>query len=273
MTVEKDFYIIGALNVTPDSFFDGGKYLAIEDTVKRAGEMLQAGADIIEIGGESSGPRSSEVPLEEELSRTVTAIHEIKEAYPQAHLSVDTWKAEVARQAIEAGVMMVNDVTAGRGDSGMFSVLASFSVKVVLMYSKDPTARTTIDEKLYENVIETIRLFLAERKNEAIKQGIDASRIILDPGLGHFVSSDPQYSFHILAELQKFTELGSPIFISPSRKSFLAGSEKLPTDERLPGTIVASALAVMNGATYIRTHDVLEVRRACEIASSIRSAT
>lgn len=264
--------IVGVLNLTPDSFYDGGKAMSSDAAVKRAGEMFQAGADVVEIGGESTGPGSPDVSAEDELKRTIDSIKAIKEAYPHGVLSIDTYKAEVAAKAIDAGVGMVNDVTAGRSDKQMFSTLAKYpEVPVVLMYSKDATPRTTVEAKYYDNVVDTVKSFLRERKDEAVHQGISADRIILDPGLGHFVSSNPEFSFQIIARLSEFLELGSPLFISPSRKSFLEGKEKLPTAERLSGTIAASSLAVQNGASYIRTHDVLEVRRACEIAFAICS--
>ena len=254
--------IVGALNVTPDSFHDGGKYLSIEAAVERAGQMLNDGAEIIEIGGESTGPKSPEVPLEEELQRVIPVITAIRKAYPAAHISVDTWKSAVAHEALTAGVMMINDVTAGRSDSKMFTVLAHSSAQYVLMYSKDATPRTSIHAQHYDDVVKTVMSFLRERKAAAVSAGIPTDRIILDPGLGHFVSSDPKYSFEILRRLREFDTLGSPLFLSPSRKSFLAGARNLPTEERLPGTIAASVIAVLNGASYIRTHDVRELRRA-----------
>jgi dihydropteroate synthase len=137
------------------------------------------------------------------------------------------------------------------------------------MYSKDPTPRTTIAATAYTDVVTTIKAFLQARRDAAITAGIPANCIILDPGLGHFVSSDAKYSFEILAKLKEFQCLGCPIFVSPSRKSFLAGPENLPTEKRLPGTIAASVIAALNGSTYIRTHDVFEIRRACAILSAI----
>lgn len=265
-----NFQIVGVLNVTPDSYYDGGKFNSAEAAVKRAGEMLEEGADIIEVGGESTGPGSEDVPLEEERKRAISIIKALREAYPQAQISIDTYKAPIASDAIESGVMMVNDVTAGRGDPEMFSVLAKSDVLFVLMYSKDDSARTTIQEKQYDDVTTTVMEFLSERKELAVQAGISKERIILDPGMGHFVSSDPKYSFKLLEELKKLSELGCPLFVSPSRKSFLAGSENLPTEERLPGTIAASAVAVLNGAIYIRTHDILPVRRGCDTALRLR---
>jgi dihydropteroate synthase len=263
-------HIVGVLNVTPDSFHDGGRFTSVEDAVHRAGELIAQGADIVEIGGESTGPHSAAVSTEEEMVRVLPVLEAIRSAYPQARLSIDTYKSAVAAAAIKRGVIMVNDVTAGRADPDFFSVVAASKTSLVLMYSKDANPRTTLGENSYTDVIQSVSYFLRERRDAAAAAGIDSSRIILDPGLGHFVSSDPQYSFEILGRLQELLHLECPLFISPSRKSFLAGGENLQTADRLSGTIAASAIAVLHGATYIRTHDVVETRRACEIAQAIR---
>ncbi len=256
--------IVGALNVTPNSFHDGGQFMDEDTAVRRAGEMIKDGADIVEIGGESS-LNAAAVSSEEELRRVIPVLQRLRAEHPATLFSVDTSKSSVAEEAIKAGVMMINDVSAGRADPKMFSIVAPSPVKLVLMYSKDipPTA---ISDQKYDDVIVTIRELLAARADVAIKAGVSAERIIIDPGLGFFLSSDPSYSFQVLAHLHEFSSLGFPIFLSPSRKSFLAGSEKLPPADRLPGTIAASVIAVLHGASYIRTHDVLEVRRACEVA-------
>lgn len=263
--------IVGILNVTPDSYFDGGKFASVDAAVKRAGQMLRDGADIIDIGGESTGPNSKDVTEQEERARVIAIIKAIKRAYPGAVLSIDTYKSGIAREAIEAGVSMINDVTAGRSDQKMFDVAASAGVPIVLMFSKDPTPRTTIAHARYDDVVKDIAAFLAARKQVAIDAGIDSSKIILDPGMGHFISSDATYSFEVLARLRELTSLGCPLYVSPSRKSFLAGPENLSTVDRLPATIAASAIAVMNGAAYIRTHDVLDVRRGCQVALRVLS--
>ena len=269
MIMNLNYQIVGVLNATPDSYFDGGKFDQVESAVKRVGEMLADGADIIDIGGESTGPGSQEVSPEEESRRVIPIIKAIKETYPDAKISIDTYKSQVAKEAINSGAVIVNDVTAGRGDPELFSVVALSDALIVLMYSKDDTARTTIKDQKYDDVIATILSFLSERKSAAVDAGIAEDRIIIDPGMGHFVSSDSSYSFKILAELEKFKKLNCPIYVSPSRKSFLADPENLKAEDRLPGTIAASALAVEHGATYIRTHDVLDVRRGCETASRI----
>lgn len=276
--------IVGILNVTPDSYYDGGTFVHIDAAVRRAGEMLQEGADIIEVGGESTGPDSKEVSLDEELARTIPVINALRKHFPQANISIDTYKADVARRAVEAGAMMVNDVTAGRGGNSlplggrarergsenMFNILKNTEAHIVLMYSKDPTPRTTIQNVQYKDVVGTVKHFLQERKDAAVSAGISPERIILDPGMGHFVSSDPTYSFALIARLAELHDLGCPILLSPSRKSFLAGREDLSPSDRLPGTIAASAMAVLHGASYIRTHDVQGVRRGCAIALSIQ---
>ena|SRR3989338_10568479 len=267
----KPLQIVGILNVTPDSYFDGGQFTHIDQAVKRARHLLAEGADIVEIGGESTGPKSPAVSLKEELLRTIDIIKAIKQKYPQARLSIDTYKAEVARQAVAAGVTMINDVTAGRSDPEIFRVAAESGVDLVLMHSKDPTSRTTIENWQYDDVIATIKEFLKARADLALAAGVKRERIIIDPGLGQFISSEARYSFEILDRLPELVELGYPLFISPSRKSFLAGPENLPAKDRLPATVAASALAAKNGAHYIRTHDVAAVRRGCELALNLKA--
>jgi len=258
--------IIGVLNVTPDSFYDGGRYATVEEALRGVEELLSEGADWIEVGGQSTGPKSKDVSVEEEIRRVIPVVEAIRKHFPAARISVDTFQSEVAAKAIAAGAMMINDVTAGRGDPDMFSAIRDASVKLVLMHAKDATPRTTIQDVQYDDVVGTVKDFVTHRKSAALAAGISSDRIILDPGLGHFVSSDATYSFEILERLREFTELGCPVLVSPSRKSFLAGRENLPVVERLPGTIAASVIAALNGAAHIRTHDVKEVKRGCEIA-------
>jgi dihydropteroate synthase len=261
--------IIGILNITPDSFFDGGKFADTEKAVLRAEQMQEEGADVIEIGGESTGPGSKDISAEEELRRTIPVIKELRSSKPDMRISIDTYKSAVARAAIAEGATIVNDVTSGRADPEILRLVAQCGASLVLMYAKDATPRTTVEPKKYEDVVATIHRFLEERKQAAMASGIPASRIILDPGLGHFVSSLPEYSFEILDRLREFLDLGCDLLVSPSRKSFLAGAEKIPVSERLPQTIVASVIALQNGARFIRTHDVAEIRRAIDVAQAI----
>ena len=247
---------MGILNVTPDSFYDGGKFDVVENAIKRAREMAEEGADIIDVGGESTGPGSHNVNTEEELSRVIPIVEKIRNS--DFIISVDTYKAEVAAQAIEAGAMMINDVTAGRGDPEMLSVIADSGCDYIIMRGKDDSPRTTIKDLEYEDVIKTIHEFFEERIDAASKAGINREKIIIDPGLGHFVSSNPKYSWEILERLEELKDLGCRILVSPSRKSFTADSPGQPPSERLEGTLRATRIAVENGANIIRTHDICE---------------
>lgn len=257
---------MGILNVTPDSFYDGGQYEGVNAAVHRAMQMIDEGADIIDIGGESTGPRSKEVSLEEERKRVIPIIEAMsgkRPARPNGHsdglatnISVDTYRSKVAEDALDAGASIVNDVTAGRGDPAMFSLIKERGCDYIMMRSKDASARTTINECLYEDVLETIHTFFEARIAAAEAVGIKRSQIIIDPGLGHFVSSDPKYSWHILEHLEFLSDFGCRILVSPSRKSFTADVPTQQPKDRLPGTLKATALALQHGASIIRTHDV-----------------
>lgn len=242
--------IMGILNVTPDSFYDGGKYLDVEEASKRIEEMIAEGADIIDIGGESTGPGSSEISTDEEMSRIIPVIKMYNEQCTMNNcgVSIDTYKSEVARKALEMGVSMINDVTAGRGDPKMFAVIADTGCKYIIMHSKDNSPRTTIQDTQYDDVLKTIHEFFEERIVAAETAGIQREQLILDPGLGHFVSSDPKYSWQILENLEFLRDFGCPILVSPSRKSF--------TGKTLEGTLKATKIAVKHGAGIVRTHDI-----------------
>lgn len=246
--------IMGVLNVTPDSFSDGGKFFNVKKAVQRAKQMIREGADIIDVGGESSGPGSKFISEAEELRRVIPVIKKLVLIAKKRGvlISIDTYKAEVARQAIIAGAKIVNDVTALRGDPKMAKVIANSGVKIILMYSKDSSARTTRKKKRYKDVVGTVMKFLKSRIDFALKQGIKRSQIIIDPGMGAFISVIPKYSFEILTRLKEFKKLGFPILIGASRKSFLPGK----VDERLVPTLIAHLIATQNGANIIRVHDV-----------------
>lgn len=248
---------MGVLNITPDSFSDGGKFFSVKKAVTHALKMIKDGADIIDVGGESSGPGSKFVTKTEELCRVIPIIKKINSYKLQATsykllISIDTYKAEVARQAIASGAKIVNDVTALRGDPEMARVIAESGVKIILMYSKDKTARTTRKKKHYKDVVGTVMKFLKSRIDFALKQGIKRSQIIIDPGMGAFISVIPKYSFEILTRLKEFKKFGLPILIGASNKSFLPGV----IGERLTPTLIAHLIATQNGADIIRVHDV-----------------
>lgn len=262
--------VMGVLNVTPDSFSDGGRYVELGEAVERALQMFEEEADIVDIGGESTGPGSGSVSEVEELKRVLPVIQGILKKKPDAFLSIDTYKSSVAERSLAAGVSMVNDVTAGRTDPGIFDVVAEHGCPYILMYSKDETPRTTREEREYDDVVATIRNFFKERLAAAKLHGVARSRVILDPGMGAFISGIPGYSFEVLARLQEFQSSKLPILVSPGRKSFLAGSAKLPPSERLEGTLAASAVAALNGASIIRTHDVEATRRCLDVVEEMR---
>ncbi|MDD5055334.1 MAG: dihydropteroate synthase [Candidatus Peribacteraceae bacterium] len=258
--------IVAILNITPDSYVDGGKYTQPEALMMQALRCIDEGADILEIGGESTGPKSKDVSPEEEIARVIPAVRAVRDRLPDAWIAVDTWKADVARKALDVGADMINDITAGRGDPAMLSLIAAAGCPYVMMYGKDSTARTTINSKQYSDVCGVIHDFLRMRILAAVEAGVRPGQMIIDPGLGHFVSADPEYSFAILRSLGTFSDLG-PILVSPSRKSFLAGSRNLPPSERLPATLAATVIAAMNGANFIRTHDVKETGEVLNVVT------
>jgi dihydropteroate synthase len=242
---------MGIINVTPDSFSDGGRYYTLEKALERAKELEKDGADIIDIGGESTGPNSKFVSLSEELKRVIPVLKKLRKL-TKLPISIDTYKAEVARQALEEGADIVNDVTALRGDKKMAEVVAKYKVPVVFMYSKDNSPRTTVKEKHYKDVVKTISGFFEKRLAYAKKHGIKDSQIILDPGMGQFVSAVPKYSFEIIARLRRFLKFGRPILVGISRKSFLGG-DIAGRDEKAK---IINAIAYFNGAAILRVHDV-----------------
>lgn len=270
LSLEKPL-VMGILNVTPDSFSDGGKFRTREEAVEYALEMVEQGADILDVGGESTGPGSKDVGPDEELSRVLPVL-ELLCAKTDAWISVDTYKSSVAKAALEAGADMINDVTALRGDAGMAGVLAGYDVPVVLMYSKDPTPRTTREEVHYDDVVRTVKDFFTERIGVAAAGGIARERLILDPGMGAFVSADPRYSLQLLHRLGEFLSFDLPVLVGPSRKSFIGQVLDVPLNRRLEGTLAACAAAVMNGASILRVHDVQETRRLADMVHAIMTS-
>lgn len=249
--------IMGVLNITPDSFSDGGKFDTIEKALKHAHEMEIAGADIIDIGGESTGPGSRDVSEEEELGRII-AILKILRPKTKLQISIDTYKSQVAKQALQEGADMINDVTGLRGDAKTAEIAASFNCPIIIMFAKDNTPRTTVQKVEYDDIIETIGNFFVKQIKYAKSRGIKPENIILDPGMGQFISSDPKYSLEIIERLnelvQKFPQ--NRFLLGISRKSFLGGEMKDRDELAKPLT----ELAIQNGASIIRTHDVKSVK-------------
>ncbi len=263
--------VMGVLNVTPDSFFDGGKFVGVNDAVRRALAMVEEGVDIIDIGGESTGPGSTNVPADHELERVIPVFEKLR-GETDVILSVDTYKSTVALHALKVGADLINDVTAFRADSGMAKVVANHEVPAVIMYSKDDTPRTTMEAVYYDDVVVSVKNFLEERIDYAAKSGVKKDQLIVDPGMGAFVSSESIYSLQILKRLQEFKMLGLPVLIGASRKSFIGETMKLKIDERLEGGLAVAAWAFIHGVSIIRTHDVKETRRVLDMIYTITNS-
>ncbi len=258
--------VMGILNTTPDSFYDGGKYTSVDAAVARARKLIAEGADIIDVGGESSRPGAAPVPAEVELSRVVPVIEQIRGESDVA-ISVDTTKSVVARAALAAGADIVNDISALRFDPEMASVIADTGAYVVLMHMQG-TPRTMQENPTYTDPVAEIKTFLANRIAAAIHAGIDEARIILDPGIGF--GKRLKHNLAILRRISEFKELGVPILIGLSRKSFLGEILGVPTEDRLIGTVAANAVAIRNGADIIRVHDVKEGKQTAQVARRLR---
>lgn len=248
--------IMGILNVTPDSFSDGGNLTDAQKIKDVAQKMIENGASILDIGGEASGPGSTDVSLKEELNRVLPALAAIKDL--KTTISIDTHKAEVADQALQNGAQIINDITGLRGDPKMAEVIAKHQAKVVIMYSKDNTPRTSKENTQYEDVIATIKNFFDQQISLAQKAGINKNNIILDPGMGAFVSADSKYSYEILDRLPELKSCNLPILVGTSKKSM----HPFPLEERLIPSIATGLYAALQGADIIRVHDVNEHRLA-----------
>lgn len=268
MTFEDRIYIMGILNVTPDSFSDGGMYFAHTKAIERGIEMEREGADIIDIGGESTRPGATPVPVEEELKRVIPVIKELAGAV-NIPISIDTYKSEVAKRAIEAGASIVNDVSALRFDPSMVRVLKEYNVKIVLMHmlGTPATMQTNIG---YKDVIEDVYEFLKERIEFAEAMGIKKDRIIIDPGIGF--GKKLIHNLLLIKHIDKFKELGCPVLIGPSRKSFIGEILHLPVPERLEGTAGAVAFAIMKGVNIVRVHDVRPIKHMIQVMEAIKKA-
>lgn len=250
--------IMGILNITPDSFSDGGLYISDFATV--ISRLISEGADIIDVGGESTGPGSLYVSFMQEFDRVKPVIDYVYEnkLTDRVLFSIDTYKSGIADYALRHGFKIVNDVTALRGDFKMADILVKYKPYVVLMYSKDNTPRTTTESVEYDDVIAAIKTFLSERVNVLLKAGFPKEKIIIDPGMGMFVSANPKYSFEIIERLRELKQLGYPILAGVSRKSFLGGK----VEERDYASAGYSKKALQNGASIVRAHNVALIKKA-----------
>jgi dihydropteroate synthase len=258
---------MGVLNVTPDSFFDGGRYFKIDDAVNHALRMADEGADIIDVGGESTRPYSDPLPLNEELERVIPVIKVLSRKI-NIPLSIDTYKSEVARQALEAGAQMVNDISAMEFDPHMAQVVATAGVPVVLMHMKGVPKDMQLKPE-YEDLIGEVIEFLRRAAEHAALMGIKRDRIIIDPGIGFGKSFEDNLT--ILRDLGRFSYLGYPILVGTSNKSFIGHVLGLTVESRETGTLATIAAAVMNGANIIRAHNVRAARETVTMIDAIRS--
>ena len=258
---------MGILNVTPDSFSDGGRYFDKASAIRRAYEMVEEGADIIDVGGESTRPGSEPVPLQEEIDRTIPVIEEISKKI-KVPVSIDTYKAEVARRALDAGASIVNDISGLRFDPEMPKVVSQYKVPVVIMHIKG-TPKDMQANPIYEALIPEIMDYFRESIRLAVESGITEDKIIIDPGIGFGKTFD--HNLEIIKNLREFTLLEKPLLVGVSRKAFIGKIlGDAPVSERLEGSEAAAAISILNGANIIRVHDVKEMKKVALVADAIK---
>jgi dihydropteroate synthase len=262
--------IMGVVNITPDSFSDGGLYYDREAAVNQGKRLAAEGADILDIGGESTRPGSKPLTEEEEMGRVIPVIEELSRAI-DIPISIDTRRSQVARKAIQVGAEIVNDISALRFDPQMGIVCAEHRVPVVLMHMQGEPETMQIEPR-YDNLLKEISGFFKERIAWAESQGIGSDQVILDPGIGFGKSLDQGHNLMILKNLQTFKSLGKPILIGPSRKSFIGKILGLPPQEREEGTMAAVVASILNGANIVRVHEVKKMSRGVRVADAILHA-
>ena len=260
--------VMGVLNVTPDSFYDGGRYGAYEPAVERARRMVEEGATILDVGGESSRPGSDPVPAAIQKERILPVIRAVRERW-QGWISVDTCSSEVARAAVDQGADMINDISAGRLDPEMKEAAAELGVPCILMHMRG-TPRTMQDKPVYGDVVREIIGHLAERIAIWEDAGVAREKILVDPGIGFGKTVD--HNLLILKNLREFEVLGRPIVLGTSRKAFVGALLDRGVADRLAGTLATLAIGAWNGADVLRVHDVQETREVLTIVRAIKEA-
>ena len=271
-------YVMGILNITPDSFSGDGiiaKGDAVQLAVEQAQEFLANGADILDVGGESTRPGSQPVNTEEELERVIPVIEAIKKEFPDALISIDTYKAKVAEAAFKSGAEILNDVWALRADPQLAPVAAEFRVPVILMHNRSNPASVEVREQLgnaytgssYEDLMEDVKRELLVSVEMAKKAGIEESHIILDPGIGF--GKTREHNLELINRLDEIRALGFPVLLGPSRKSFIGFTLDLPPEQRVEGTAATIAVGIVRGADIIRVHDVKEMARVARMTDAI----
>ncbi|MBI3151052.1 MAG: dihydropteroate synthase [Chloroflexi bacterium] len=271
-------YVMGILNVTPDSFSGDGiisKGDVVQAALSQADEFLASGADILDVGGESTRPGSAPVNADEEMERVIPVIRVIHKTFPDALISIDTYKAQVAEEAIRAGAHIVNDVWGLRADSGLAHVAAKYKTPVILMHNRSNPASVDVREKLgnayigseYQNLIEDVKRELLESAALAKQAGVDESHIVLDPGIGF--GKTREHNLELVNRLGEIRSLGYPILLGTSRKSFIGFTLDLPPDQRVEGTAATVAIGIAHGADIVRVHDVKEMARVAKMTDAI----
>ena len=266
---KRETLVMGIVNVTPDSFSDGGKFFSPEVAISHASKLITQGADIIDIGGESTRPGAEQVSESEELKRVIPVIEKIRTDNPTILISIDTTKASVAKHAVEAGADIINDVSGLSFDNNMIGIVESFNIPIVIMHMKGNPQNMQLNPE-YKDIVNEILDFFKMKIKIAIQSGINRSMIILDPGIGF--GKTVEHNFELLSRLNEFNVLELPIMIGPSRKSFIGITLDLPPEDRVEGTAAAVSAGVMNGANIVRVHDVKSMKRVVRILEKVRNA-
>jgi dihydropteroate synthase len=265
LSEDKQSLIMGILNVTPDSFSDGGQFLNKNSAIGHALKMIEEGADIIDIGGESTKPFSSPVSLDEELSRVLPVIEDLRKE-TDVCISIDTTKSEVANQALEMGASIINDVSAMEFDKKMIDIALKFDCPIVLMHMKG-IPKNMQENPHYSSLISEIITYLNARIDFVLSKGIDRKKIIIDPGIGF--GKSVENNFEIINNLNQFVDLGYPVMLGASRKSFIGITLDVPEDKRVEGSLAANIIGFQKGVSVFRVHDVDQTRKALTITKKI----
>jgi dihydropteroate synthase len=266
--IERATRIMGILNVTPDSFSDGGNHNTYDAALQHADELVSAGADILDVGGESTRPYADPVSLEEELARTIPVIKAIRTT-SSVPISIDTTKAEVARQALLAGADIINDISSLLKDPDMIEVVKETEVPIIIMHMQGTPADMQ-NRPQYESVVEEVLEFFRERINWMVKQGVARERIIIDPGIGF--GKTMAHNLSIIKHLDRFKALDLQVLLGHSRKNFLGLLTGLEAEQRDLPTAVISALSVQHHVDIVRVHDVVATRQALQVAEAVMQA-
>jgi dihydropteroate synthase len=260
-------HVMGILNITTDSFSDGGKYFAAEDALRRSEQMITEGADFIDIGGESTRPGSTPLSAEEELRRVIPVIEKLAKS-SSVPISIDTYKAQVANEALNAGATIVNDISALRFDPKMADVIAQKGATVILMHMQG-TPSSMQQNPVYGDIVKEVAMFLSERATFARTSGI--GQILLDPGIGFGKTSE--HNLELMRGLQQCAQLGCPLVIGTSRKSFIGKVLDLPVEDRFEGTAATVAVAILRGANIVRVHDIKSMKRIALMTDALKNTS